>query len=371
MQAAQPLRVVFKAALIFVSLNLGFAAWFPRIGYLSIFNRFIPGRLRFTVPQEPPGQYNKDALIFEDLDAMFASHVLSGKPKPEDEYRILFLGDSAVWGYDLNPGDVLSEQINKLDLYACDGRRVRAYDVAFPKPSFIRELLVLEKAVDYQPDLVIWPVSLLTFLSRRSDISFLRYHSDRVLDLIELYDLQVRGSPNLHPRTFWEQTLVGQRVRLKKVAIEQLYGLIWAGTGVDTLPPVPVPLPKDVLDPGYYDFGPPSNLGGLDAKMQFGALEAGYQIAGNIPVLVLNEPIFVATGANSEAHYNDYFSRWAYDEYRHRLIDLLDARDRDYLDLWDAIPQEEFIGSPLHLSVAGQRRLAILLESEILRLACQ
>jgi len=48
----------------------------------------------------------------------------------------------------------------------------------------------------------------------------------------------------------------------------------------------------------------------------------------------------------------------------------LQARDGEYLDLWDAIPPAEFINTPLHLSNAGEQRLAKLLAPKIVKLAC-
>ena len=36
-------------------------------------------------------------------------------------------------------------------------------------------------------------------------------------------------------------------------------------------------------------------------------------------------------------------------------------RDRRYLDLWDAIPPDEFTDTPVHLTPAGTRLLAEML----------
>jgi len=92
MQSVHPLRVLIKAAFIFGCINLGFAFFSPPIGTLSIFNRFILGRLRFNVPVTGPDQNSRDALIFEDLDAMFASHVVSTGLSPKMNTGFFFLG---------------------------------------------------------------------------------------------------------------------------------------------------------------------------------------------------------------------------------------------------------------------------------------
>jgi hypothetical protein len=371
MSTIHPLRVILKAGLLLALANLAFVYFPPPIGHISIFNRLIPGRLRFNAQVEAATAVNRDALVFEDLDAMFASHVLSAAPKRADEYRVILLGDSSIWGFNLPPAEILSEQINRLGLVACDGRKVTAYDLAYPLPSFMRDLLILDQAVKYEPDLVVWPVTLLSFLTRRSDLSFLRNQPDRVLEMVGSYGLRVEAAPYLHARTFWDGSLYGQRIRIKKILIEQLYGLRWAATGMDAPPPESAPLPEDVdPNPAYYEFASAADAAALAETLQFQALEAGYGIAGGTPILIVNEPIYAAGGANRDIRYNKYYPRWAYDDYRRRIADWMRLADRPYLDLWDAIPPGEFIGSPLHLSRGGESELAGLLAPEIYRLSC-
>jgi hypothetical protein len=371
MSSTHPLRVLAKALVLFVLANLVFAFYFPPVGYLSIYNRFIPGRLRFDVQLEPPDQFNRDVLVLEDLPAMFSAHILAADPQPAREYRVVFLGDSSIWGFSLPASEIITEQINKLGLVACDGRRIAAYDAAYPLPSFMRDLLILEEAVKYKPDLIVWPVTLLTFQSRRADLNFLRNQPDHVLGLVQRYDLTIEAEPYLHPSTLLDRTVIGQRVRLKKILMEQIYGLRWLGTDMRTRLIRPQPLSSNVeAGAAYYEFASAADLPALASTLQFGAIEAGLQIAGDIPVLLLNEPIYVAQGENSTIRYNGYYPRWAYDEYRRRMADWIRVRGVPYIDLWDAVPAEDFIDSPLHLSGRGERRMAGLLAPEILKLAC-
>lgn len=371
MSTIHPLRVVLKAALLLGLVNFAFGYFSPPVGRLSIFNNLIPGRLRFNAQVGETPVVNQDALVFEDLDAMFASHILSAARKADDEYRVILLGDSSVWGFNLPPAEILAEQINRLGLAACDGRKIKAYDVAYPLPSFMRDLLILDEGVHYQPDLVVWPVTLLTFLTRRSDLAFLSNQPDRVLEIIGANGLEVEAAPYLRPETFWDRTVYGQRIRLKKIAIEQLYGLRWAATGMDTVLPEAAPLANDVdASPVYYELASAADAPALGTGLQFGALEAGIRIAATTPILFVNEPIYVAAGAHSDIRYNKYYPRWAYDEYRRRMTDWAHRSGQPYLDLWDAIPPGEFIGSPLHLSSRGEHRLANLLAPDIYRLSC-
>ena len=360
-----------KALLVAALADLAFGYYSPPVGYLSIYNRLIPGRLRFDAQSEAPDQFNQDILVFEDLPAMFTAHVLAAEPPPAGEFRVVFLGDSSIWGFSLPPSAIVTEQINQLGLIACDGRRITAYDAAYPLPSFMRDLLILQEALKYEPDAIVWPVTLLTFLSRRSDLDFLRNQPDRVLDLVQQYDLKIEAEPYLRPAGFLDRTVIGQRIRLKKIFMEQLYGLRWVGTDMHTRLPPSTPLSADVEPSGaYYEFASPADLPALAATLQFGAIDAGLRMAGTVPVLVINEPIYVAKGENSAIRYNKYYPRWAYDDYRGRMGDWILARGVPYLDVWDAVPPEEFIGSPLHLTRRGERRLAALLAPEILKLAC-
>ena len=82
--------------------------------------------------------------------------------------------------------------------------------------------------------------------------------------------------------------------------------------------------------------------------------------AGNsaVPILVVNEPIFISDGQNSDLRYNAWYPRWAYDDYREQLTAAAAGADWDYLDLWDAIPPEEFTDSPVHLTPAGTTQYA-------------
>lgn len=372
MQHIRPWRLLVKSLLLFLLANVVFAAFVPPVGRLSIFNHLIPGRLRFPAQTSPDDEFNNGDLTFEDLDAMFASHVISAHEKRPDEYRVVFLGDSSIWGYVVPPEDILTEQINRLNLTTCEGKRIRAYDLAYPLPSYVRDLLILEKADSYQPDLIVWPVTLLSFLSRSSDKSFLQYQADATLDLVKNYDVHMEAARFLHRDTFWDQTIVGQRSRLRVILTEQLYGLLWAATGDDTVPHRQVPLSEDVENPGanYYGFKSPSDLNDFVASLDFSSLRIGRRMAGSTPILFFNEPIFNATGTNSSVRYNKYYPRWAYDEYRRRLADLMQGRNWAYVDLWNALANSRFTSSPLHLTSAGEGQLASDLAPAILKIAC-
>ena len=104
----RPLAVLWKGVALFLVLNF-LVAVFPSTGAgrLSLYNRLFPGRERLPFGENPTQAYN---LSLFDLDAMFASHILAEGAKPADEYRVLLIGDSSVWGTLLRPEQTLAGQ---------------------------------------------------------------------------------------------------------------------------------------------------------------------------------------------------------------------------------------------------------------------
>ena len=66
---------------------------------------------------------------------MFASHLIAAGPKPEDEYRVIVIGDSSVWGTLLRPEESLAGQLDAAGLTTCDGKQVRVYNLGYPTIS--------------------------------------------------------------------------------------------------------------------------------------------------------------------------------------------------------------------------------------------
>ena len=87
-------------------------------------------------------------------------------------------------------------------------------------------------------------------------------------------------------------------------------------------------------------------------------LSAGKTAAGQIPLILINEPILISQGTNSDLRYNFYYPRWAYDKYRSLLDQFSTAHDLDYLDYWDLVPSEEFTNTAIHTTPQGVKLLA-------------
>lgn len=376
MRPVNALRVLVKAAVIFVLLNVLFAWLNPPVGKATLYNWLWPGRVRFPY-SDAPQYYSLDynVPIIQDLDALFDSHIISAAPKAADEYRVYLLGDSATWGVHVSPEDMLAAQINSLALTSCDGRRVVAYDLGYPWPSLLRDLLMLDRAMPYKPDMVLWLTTLHAFEMKRADREFLVPHADRMLEIAAEYSLELpRAYTVPPPPTFWERTIVGQRARLKKLIMNQAYGMMWAATGFDNSFAVSVdhlPLSQDVAaDETYFDYRSPDDAPALVRSLLYDTVRVGREMAGGAPTLVVNEPIYIVSGQNSEVRYNRIYTRWAYDAYRQAVSDWMKARGYPYFDFWDALPASEFANDMTHRDPKGEADLANLLAPIIGQYSC-
>ncbi len=359
-------RVLLKALLLFVAFNLVFAALYPMgaLGRISFYNLLFPGRERFPFGENPQQSYN---LSLYNLDAMFASLALNAAPTQANEYRVLVVGDSSVWGTLLRPEDTLSGRINALGL-TCGGKPVRAYNLGYPTISVTKDLMVLQQAMSYSPDQVIWMTTLEGMLRAeqlRSPI--LANNPERARDLIARYGLQLDpNDPGFSDPTFWDKTIVGARRPLADLLRLQFYGVLWGATGIDQVygwDPTRDAAQRDFQpDPSFHGLTGPTldkNLLALDV------LAAGVKLSGSVPLTLVNEPILVSSGQNSDIRYNFYYPRWAYDDYRSLLGEQAKASGWRYLDLWNLVPESEFTNSAIHLTPTGETMLAQAVSGQI------
>jgi len=319
---------------------------------ISIYNLLSPGRLRLPYG-ESESSYN---LSLYDLNAMFASHTLNGRHNP-DEATVLVMGDSAVWGMLLENKDTLASCLDSRAL-SVDGRPARFYNIGYPTLSAAKDLLLLDRAMEYQPDLILWLVTLESMpRSEQLATPLAQNNAAAMRDLIAAYDLDLDASdPRFVDLDFIGRTLIGQRRALADWWRLQLYAFPWAQTGIDQVIGDYTPRSNDFdEDATWYGLAGAEQLD--DTTLAFDVLNAGIARAGNVPVMMINEPIFVADGVNSDIRYNFWYPRWAYDRYRELMLEHADAEGWTYLDLWDAVPPDEFTDSPVHLTPEGTQML--------------
>ncbi len=364
------LRVVAKAAVLFIVVNLAWAGLnpLPALSQVSAYNRLFRGRPRLPYGEDPSKAYN---LSLFELDAMFSAHELSAGPKPADEYRVLLMGDSSVWGFLLRPEDTLAARLNAAHLAAPGGKKMRFYNLGYPIMSLAKDLLLLDTAARrYQPDLIVWLVTLESFpADKQLSHPLLQHNPEAVRQLIQRYQLRLDPQDkNFIQPTFWDQTLVGQRRALADVLRLQLYGVMWAATGIDQNYPATYDRTQSDFEAGDTAFDDLKSPPLTENDLAFDLLAAGVRAAGAAPVLFVNEPIFISQGKNSDIRYDFFYPRWAYDDYRRLLAEQVQKQGWDYLDVWDLVPASEFTNSPVHVTPAGSQLLADKVADRLLAL---
>lgn len=362
-------NVILKALLLFITLNLVFSLADPvqKLGRISAYNSIFPGRPRLPFGERPDLAYN---LSLYNLPAMFASHTISGTPKTTDEYRVILVGDSSVWGFLLTPSQTLSGILNKDAIKLQDGRSVKVYNLGYPTISLTKDLLVLQFAANYKPDLVIWLTTLEAFpLKKQLSSPIVQNNRSLIQALVQNYNLPLNlDNAGLERSNFWSKTILGQRRPLADLIRLQFYGVMWSATGIDQYyPPDYDPPQRDLTEDVEFSGMKPPDLQLNDLALP--VIQAGVRLVQPAKVLIINEPIYISDGLNSDLRYNFFYPRWAYDQYRMLMLETAASQDWLYLDLWNLVPPTEFTNSAIHLSPDGTVMLADTITDAILEIA--
>jgi hypothetical protein len=363
------LRLVIKTAVLVALISLVLIpAVGNSIGKLSLYNSLFPGRTRFPYSDVPQKAYS---ISLYNLDANFASPRVTAETKPDSdqEVRVFLLGDSSTWGTLLKPDETLAGQLNALDLHTTDGKAVRFFNLGYPTLSLTKDLMILDRALDYQPDLIIWLLTLESFPEDKQLSSpLVENNIPAITNLYKTYQIpSLTDVEAIQEPSFWKSTLFGQRRNLADIYRLQLVGAMWAITGIDQYYPADYePAARDLeADNTYHGW----EQGEMNSNnLAFDVLLAGKEAAGDIPVLYINEPILLSSGRNSDLRYNFYYPKWAYDQYRQILSDLVSTSDLNYLDIWDIIPEAEFTNTAIHTTPAGVHLAAERITTPILDL---
>lgn len=365
-QTIRPGWVIIKATILFILINLAFSLLYPisLLGRITAYNTIFPGRSRLPYGDNPQKAYN---LSLYNLEAMMASHEIHRQKKTDDVFRVILIGDSATWGYLLSPNQTTAAFINLNSQQLPDGRKIQAYNLGYPVMSLTKDLLILSKAISYKSDLIIWAVTLESFpYDKQLFPPLLQNNPSDVRELINQWHLNLNpNAPELINPNFWDRTIIGARRPLADLIRLQLYGVMWAATGIDQeIPDTFSPAQQDFADDfSFHNLNPPH----LEkTELALDVLQAGFDLAGEIPVLLVNEPMLISQGENSAIRYNFFYPRWAYDDYRQILASFSKEKNWNYIDLWDAIPAGEFTNSAVHLTSDGSRQYASLVLEAIL-----
>ncbi|HVO41624.1 MAG TPA: hypothetical protein VMT34_03320, partial [Aggregatilineales bacterium] len=237
--------------------------------------------------------------------------------------------------------------------------RVRVYNLGYPVKSLSKDLLILAYAMRYQPDLILWSVTLESFAKgQQLNPMLVRENPAPMRTLIRRYQLNLDpNDPAFDDPSIWDRTIIGQRRQIADILRLQFYGAMWKTTGIDQVYP-------RFFQPRRENFDTDVTWQELKKEalseddLAFDVLRAGVDMADRVPLLLINEPIFVSSGVNSDLRYNAFYPRWAYDSYRTLLGALAHDNDWTYLDLWDAISADQFTDSAVHLTSFASHQLA-------------
>lgn len=344
-------NVLLKALGLFLVLNIFMGLLQPvgELNKISLYNLFIPGRVRFPFGEDPSTSYN---LTIDSLEAMFSSHVID-QMKSEDEYRVVIVGDSSVWGTLLRPEQTLAGTLDAYSLSTLDDRRVVFYNLGYPTLSLWKDVLIINEAKEHDPDLIIWVMTLESFPGINPQDSPLLSANQEKLDGLMGLD---RSDHPIKTAFQFSETVIGARRELADWLRLQLYGFMWAATGIDQAYP-------DSYESAQRDLEDDLTLNGMDPAdmasiLEIGPIATGLELAGDTPVLIVNEPILISRGENSDIRYNFYYPRWAYDGYREWMSRTAQELGWDYLDAWNIADEQNFTNSAIHLDPAGENLMA-------------
>lgn len=137
----------------------------------------------------------------------------------------------------------------------------------------------------------------------------------------------------------------------------QLYGVIWAATGIDHDYLSPYERVKRDLDDSDLYYGTPPKVLTED-DITFDVIVAMNRVVEECPLLIVNEPILIADGRNSNIRYNNEYPRWLFDQYRVLMSAKSSQEGWNYLDLWNLIPPDQFTDTEFHITPEANHVLA-------------
>jgi hypothetical protein len=367
----QFLRVLLKALVLLIifdvlqmALGLGNA-----LDRWSIYRAFTPPTMRLGLAEQigDPAWWRLNVL----LDA----HEIA-QPKAPDEYRVVFLGDSSTFCLYCRAGEAIPKDVTDLGV-TIDGKRVRGYNLAYPGPDWLKDILILKHALHYQPDAIVWLVTAKGSSNQPTPAQpdahlFTRINADELPELQRRYGFNTWETRHYAAADAWYQSSIwlrGGRIRdwlvllartLRNAALypddDRTKQYLLPGEPV-TQRPIRNPAEITSDQPGYGTL--PNDRWDLLLVGQRMAQEAG------IPLLIVNEPIYLASGLHSDVNYNSDYERAVYDRFRNAMTSFTREHRLRYLDLWNHLPPEEFSNTALHYNLPGNIHIAEEIAAEL------
>ena len=334
---------------------------------LTIHNSLIQGRDRLPYGESDQA-YN---LSPDSLTAAFATHRIDTISSDADEVTdIVLLGDSSVWGILLDNNQTISHVLeNALDDQSGSGR-FRVHNLGYPTLSAAKDMLILSYVLEHDIDAVIWFVTMDSFATDSLFNSPVLASNPRETSMLlsmmstagfideNRYGTVPNDTTHLSGITKLYNTVSETRQHLSQWWRLQWYGVAWAMTDVDQITFDYEPLTFDF--DGVNMWRSVDDADGLTSDVldlrwleAISTLTSQQDTLADIPIIVVNEPIFIVTGENSELNYNAWYPVWAYDEYRRQLKQVAQRENLSYIDMWDTVPATLFTDSPVHYNAQG------------------
>jgi len=370
--SARVARIAAKAVALLLAVDLLQASLGleRRIENVSVYRFLVPKLARLDILRDYPSP------VIWPLKPLLDAHEI-GAPKGRDEYRVAVLGDSGSFGFFSPARDAIPGQMSRSGL-SVGGRKLRAYNLSYQTPNALKDLVILRHSLRREPDAIVWFVSLYD-LAEDAPPPFrpfvhliLRANDDDVCALAARYSISTWETRRMGcgRRAWWRDSLwLDGGGRYRDLAVLFVRGALDAlvpgdpsDSHMDRKPWIgSFPLPEVPL---FTDRGP------LETRIpnsRWETLSAGQRMAAErrVPLLLVNEPIFIASGPGSQREYNSFYGRSIYDRYRRALAEFCRDRGIALLDLWDVLPPQEFDNTPQHYLPEGSRRIARLVAERL------
>ncbi len=351
MKSSPVIRIIAKTLLLLLIVNFAFILLRDMpFGKISAYNLLLRGRERFPFGEDPEVSYN---LSMYNLDGMLASHEIAAQKKGADEFRVFVIGDSSVWGFLQKPQDTLAGILNSVGV-KCGEKQLKVFNLGYPSLSVVKDLLIIDQVKKYEPDLIVWMVTLESLPdSLQMATPLVANNALKVNQLIRGYGLKYLPLAT-DPLDY---TLIARRRELADLFRLQFYGVLWSATGIDQAYPSDFTSAQRDFDQDYsfHDFQQPN----LDtSRLALDVIQKAIALNPSINFMLVNEPILISQGKNSNFRYDYYYPRWAYDQYRTWMNTQMETSGIEYYDLWDSVPENDFTNSAIHLNRAGEEILA-------------
>jgi hypothetical protein len=349
-ETSQLIRIIAKSLILLLAINYGliFLEKLPFTDFSS-YNTFFTGRERLPFGETPTDSYS---LTMNNIDAMLASHRINENPG-EDNFRIAVIGDSSIWGFLQENNNTLVGILNNKYANQCFDKKIQFFNLGYPSLSILKDLLIIDGIQKYEPDLIIWFITLESLPEKEQLTSPLVLNNPLLInEVIDKYDLDFEKN-RINQLGF---TLIKRKRELADIWRLQLYGIPWSATGIDqVIPESYSPAQRDFeRDEEYKNIA----IGELsESDLALDVIRQAEQ-AIKTDLVIINEPILISNGSNSDIRYNFYYPRWAYDSYREIAKKYMIENELKYYDLWNTVPESEFTNSAIHLSIEGQKILA-------------